>query len=353
MPIDERDTMFARMGLSEGSEPFRNYYKNHPEKRKRDDPIRALPCLGSNETPTYDRIGSPVTDALFRMLADLRSLSEGETRPVPAEADPDLLSRWVKGLAVYLGADDVGLAAMNPEMYYSHRGRHESSHGQPVDENFPRAVAIISAMDPQMIHKGPLAPEMTESARGYLKSGVTAIAVAYAIREMGYGARAHMDGNYLVVASRVAVAAGLGVFGRSGLVIHRRFGPCARISVVTTDMPVTPDSIDPAGDSVRSFCEICGRCSRLCPGRAIPSVNAAGEAPNPWPLDEEKCYETWRRMGTDCGVCISACPFTAGMDWDELERAQGNRGALEAILLRYGGAGSPRQFDAEPPEWWR
>lgn len=353
MPVDERDIMFARMALSEGSESFRNYYEDHPEKKEVDDSIRALPDLGSSETPTYDRNGSPVTEGLFRMLADLRPLAEGEPLSAPAGSDPSLLSRWVKGLALYLGSDDVGIAAMGPELYYSHRGRHESFHGRPVEENFPRAIAIISAMDPKMIHKAPLAPEMTESARGYLKSAVAAIAVAYAIREMGYGARAHIDGNYLVVASRVAVAAGLGVFGRNGLVIHRRFGPCARISVVTTDMPIIPDSVDPAGDAVRSFCELCGRCSAFCPGRAIPSGTALKGELNPWPLNHERCYETWRRMGTDCGVCISACPFTAGLDWEELENSQGRGEALDAILLRCRGKGPQRPFDAAPPDWWR
>ncbi len=353
MPEDERDTMFARMALDQGSETFRRYYEIHPENKEVDDHIRLLPNLGSNETPTFDRIGSPVADALFRMLADLRPLAEGEPKSVPVESDPRLLSRWVKGLALYLGANDVGIAAMEPELYYSHRGRQEISHGQPVDENFPRAVAIISAMDARMIHKGPKAPVMMESASGYLKSGVTAIAVAYAIREMGYRARAHMDGNYLVVASRVAVAAGLGAFGRSGLVIHRRFGPCARISVVTTDMPMVPDSIDPAGNAVRSFCELCGRCSAFCPGGAIPSGTALGGAPSPWPLNAEKCYETWRRIGTDCGICISSCPFTAGLDWKELEDSQGREEALEEILLRCGGKGSPRPFDPAPPGWWR
>lgn len=345
--------MFARMALNEGSETFRHYYESHPEKKEGDDFIRSLPDLGSSETPTYDRTGSPVTDALFRMLADLRPMAEGEKNDVPAESDADRLSRWIKGLAVYLGADDAGIAAMGPGLYYSHRGRHESFHGRPVEEDYPRAVALISAMDPQMIHKGPLAPEMTESARAYLKSGVAAIAVAYAIREMGYNARAHMDGNYLVVASRVAVAAGLGVFGRSGLLIHRKFGPCARISVVTTDMPIIPDPVDPAEEAVRSFCAICSRCAALCPGRAIPSMTIPGDVSNPWPLNSEKCYQAWRRMGTDCGVCISACPFTGGLDWEELEEAQGRREALERILMRCGGKRSPRPFDPNPPEWWR
>lgn len=352
MPVDERDTMFSRMSLFPGSRNYVDYYSRNPGKKDTDDHLRSLPRLGANESPTFDHMGSPVTDSLFRFLSDLRPLAEGCPSSSIHESDPARLTRWAKGLALYLGADDAGAAAMKPEFWYTHRGRQEDTYGEPVEGDHPFAISIISAMDPGMIHKGPLAPEMTESARGYLKSGVAAIALAYAIREMGYRARAHTDGNCLAVASWVAVEAGLGVFGRSGLLIHRRFGPCARISVVTTDMPVIPNHSDPVAEAVRSFCEICGRCADLCPGRAIPSGAVPFRVQNPWLLNPEKCYETWHRMGTDCGVCISACPFTGGMDWDELEKAHGCREELEAILQRHGGKNCPRPFDFLPPEWW-
>ena len=41
------------------------------------------------------------------------------------------------------------------------------------------------------------------------------------------------------------------------------------------------------------------------------------------------------------------------MDWDDLEKAQGCREELEAILQRYGEKNYPRSFDVTPPEWWR
>ncbi|HDQ93471.1 MAG TPA: hypothetical protein ENN89_05040 [Synergistetes bacterium] len=353
MVIDERDTIFSRMALPEGSNIFDEYYSINPDKRDTDNVLRSLPALGSPESPTWDPMGSALTDSIFSLLSDMRPLSEGEPSRDPVETDPERLNRWVLGAASYLGADDAGIAAINPDLWYSHRGRREESWGSPVKEDHPYAVAIISAMDPSMIHKGPLAPVMAESARGYLRSGVTAIALACGIREMGYNARAHTDGNYLVVAPRVAFEAGLGVFGRSGLLIHRRFGPCARISVVTTDMPLLPGHPDPSADAVKNFCSLCGRCSKHCPGRAIPEGTPDLDKSVPWPLDAEKCYGAWRKMGTDCGVCISTCPFTAGLDWDELEEAKDDAPRLESILEMSGGKGSPRLFDPDPPQWWR
>jgi len=349
LSIDERDTLFARMAWPEGSAAREDYYARHPEKKERDDALRGLPELGSPESPTYDPLGSPVTDALFSLLGDLRPLSEGPALGEPAETDPAKLTRWALGLVSFLGADDAGIAAMGPALYYSHRGRHEAFYGTPVNENFPFALVISVAMDPAMIHKGPRAAEMAESARGYLRCGVAAIAAAQCIRQMGYRARAHTDGNYLVAASRVAAEAGLGVFGRSGLLLHRRFGPCHRLSVVTTDMPLIPGSPDPSGPLVKTFCEACARCARDCPALAIPSGPAAGG----WPLDREGCYETWRRVGTDCGICISTCPFTTRPDWNELEETGGDTEKLQSLLGRWGGSDTPRPADPEPPLWWR
>ena len=353
MRIDERDTLFARMAWPEGSPAREDYYARHPERRERDEAIRALPSLGSPESLAYDPMGSPVTDALFSLLDDLRPLSEGTPLGEPAETDPAKLTRWALGLAHFLGADDAGIAAMAPEIYYSHRGRHEAFYGTPVTENFPFALVISVAMDPAMIHKGPRAAEMAESARGYLRGAVAAIAAAAAIRRMGYHARAHTDGNYLVSASRAALAAGLGVFGRSGLLLHRRFGPCHRLAVVTTDMPLLPGTPDPGGALARAFCEVCGRCAHDCPALAIPSGPAATSTGNPWPLDRENCYETWRSVGTDCGICISTCPFTMRPDWSELEKTGGDPDKLQTLLDRWGGPDAARPADPEPPHWWR
>ena len=32
-----------------------------------------------------------------------------------------------------------------------------------------------------------------------------------------------------------------------------------------------------------------------------------------WQIKGEKCYEVWKRIGTDCGVCMKVCPFSNPM----------------------------------------
>jgi len=92
-----------------------------------------------------------------------------------------------------------------------------------------------------MVNSGPLAPIIMESSQKYLDSGSIAVQLAAFIRNLGYPALAHIDGNYQVVCPLVARDAGLGDIGRMGLLMTPKLGPRVRIGVVTTDLPLLVD----------------------------------------------------------------------------------------------------------------
>jgi reductive dehalogenase len=149
-----------------------------------------------------------------------------------------------------------------------------------------------------------------ESARQYLRSGAMAVQVAQYIRNLGYEARAHIDGNYRVVCPLVARDAGLGEIGRMGLLMTPELGPRVRIAVVTTDLPLATDErrFDP---TMIDFCVHCRKCAEACPSDAIPfddrvDVNGVKR----WQIDSEACFTLWCRIGTDCGRCVSVCPYS-------------------------------------------
>ena len=52
--IDERDVMFSRMVLEEGSERFEYYYRNHPDKKTLDDKFREKAGLLSKNAKHYE-----------------------------------------------------------------------------------------------------------------------------------------------------------------------------------------------------------------------------------------------------------------------------------------------------------
>ncbi|MFC1909442.1 4Fe-4S double cluster binding domain-containing protein [Chloroflexota bacterium] len=73
----------------------------------------------------------------------------------------------------------------------------------------------------------------------------------------------------------------------------------------------------PIDFGVTEFCDQCGKCARTCPGGAIPFGERSFEPVNDasyrgvlqWPMDHKKCHEYSAEVGTNCGICLNACPF--------------------------------------------
>jgi ferredoxin len=161
-----------------------------------------------------------------------------------------------------------------------------------------------------MMQAAPQGSSVMESSEQYLRSGVLALKLAAYIREMGYEATAHIDGNYEVICPLVAVDAGLGVIGRMGLLMTPRLGPRVRISVVTTTMPVIHSSSRPDRSALH-FCNLCKKCAVSCPVAAIPTgPQIKVENTSRWQISSEKCYHYWTIAGTDCGRCMAVCPYS-------------------------------------------
>lgn len=34
-----------------------------------------------------------------------------------------------------------------------------------------------------------------------------------------------------------------------------------------------------------------------------------------WQVDHRRCYEFWKGVGTNCGLCLVRCPFNKGSHW--------------------------------------
>lgn len=313
MRVDERDVVFSRMARRPGSPEYEEYYARHPEREEFDRMVRSLPPLGSERTPTFDPETTPVVDGIFTLLAGFHPLADGPAAAEKMPGDPESHARWLKKLALDAGASGAGIAALDPDHYYSHRGRKDEHYGSPVTDFLPRALVLAVPMKPELLRQAPKAPEMTATVLGYLEAAKAALAAAFSIRRAGYRARAHIDGLYLMPLRRLAREAGLGAVGRHGLIITRNHGPGVRLAAVDTDMPLSLDRPDSEEGQVIEFCRQCGLCAKKC--AAIPEN---------WPgglTDADICHKTWRRLGTDCGRCLAACPLTGReTDWSSLAR---------------------------------
>ncbi len=346
---DERDTMFARMAWPIDSEAYRDYYSKNPSKKDEDDELRSMPPICGEGTATYDPVNSPIADAVFSFLSDIRHLSEGEAASSKVEVDSKIMTKRIKGLAAHYGALSCGIIAMKPEYYYSHRGRWAENYGDEINETMPYGIIFTIEMDRDMINRGPQLAEVIETSHGYVKGAIIGMVLSYYIRRLGYEARNHMDANYLMGVKRVAELAGLGQIGRSGLLITPENGSCVRIGAVTTTLPLEIDQ--PQDWGIKEFCQVCNRCARNCPAQAIArGAGLDGDYPG-WDFNQTACYRIWRSVGTDCGICISSCPFVNGLDVKDVASA-GGKEQLAQLLKQYEeNHGVGRKYITKPPEW--
>ena len=313
--FDERDVIFARANLIPGNHEFESYYNMRPENRVIDDRFRALPGLLSPEASKADPLFFASAKASFALTKAMREEAEGPVAEVREELSEIQSTYMVKRLASFFGAVTVGITELHPYHIYSHIGRGTGEYGAQITLDHRYAIAFTVEMDHGIIAQAPEAPVVMESARKYVQMGVIGLKLGYLIRSLGYPARAHIDGNYRVIVPLVARDAGLGEIGRMGILMTPHLGPRVRLGVVTTDLPLISDARSD-DTSVLDFCRICVKCAENCPSRAIPTGDRAEvEGALRWRIDADQCFRYWNTIGTDCGICMSVCPYSHPDNW--------------------------------------
>ncbi len=348
--FDERDIVFARMNYKDGSEIYKDFYSKNPQLKEIDDTLRSMPDICGEGTVMYNKTNSPMVDAAFKYLCDIRDLCEGEVSTRTIDVDPYDMTSRIKGLAKLYNANLVGVTEMKDYHYYSHRGRRLENYGDKIMDKHKYGIVFSVPMNKEMIMRAPKLSESIAVTKGYVEAATVGMVLSYYIRELGYDARNHMDGNYLIVAPLVARDAGLGEFGRNGLLITKENGPCVRLGVVTTDIPLIVDELEEFG--VKELCNDCGRCAKTCPGKAI-SKNEIEEIDGilRWKINAEECFRRWRSLGTDCGICIANCPFTYSISKEQLSEIKSSHEARQKILKDFNEKYGIRPIIREDADW--
>lgn len=351
---DERDIVFARARLKPGSAGFESYYQMHPEKLKIDNRTRAKAGLLSPDARLSNPYLFASPEASFFLTEALSEAVDGPLAQERLELPKDKMTTYLKNLAGYYGALDVGITELKPYHVYSHIGRGMGTYGAPIPVEYRYAIALSVEMNFEMMGTSPQAQTVMESAKQYVESARVAVQLAAAIRALGYPARAHIDGNYRVIAPLVARDAGLGEIGRMGLLMTPRHGPRVRLGVVTTDAELIPNGRAP-DPSVIDFCNICTKCAECCPSKSISfDERAIINGALRWRINPETCFHYWNVIGTDCGRCMAVCPYSHPASfshnlvrWGNSKSGAFRRGANRMDDLLYGAHPTARNA----PEW--
>ncbi len=188
-----------------------------------------------------------------------------------------------------------------------------TSRPNDITDDLTHVIVTVQPMDQALIDTVPSALSGAATGLGYSHDALVVLALAQFIRNLGYNAVASMNDSSLAIP--MAIQAGLGEYGRNGLLINPRHGPAIRLGKVFTDMPLQTDS--PVSFGVREFCQQCRRCSSGCPVNAVDAGEPSTQIHNisnikgvsKWTVDGEKCFAYWAKQNTDCAICIRVCPF--------------------------------------------
>ena len=313
--VDEREIMFARARLEPGSKAYTEYYASHPQHKVEDEKTRSKPGLLSPKSKFANPYHFASTEASFFMTHALRDAVDGQVAAERVSLSPQEMTDYVKNLALYYGALDVGVTKLEPYHVYSHIGRGTGTYGEPISLSHTFAIAFTVEMDFEMTRTAPRSPLTMESGKEYVEAARVAVQLAAALRKMGYPARAHIDGNYRVIAPLVARDAGLGEIGRMTILMTPRQGPRVRVGVVTAELELIPHEYEP-NSAIIDFCNICQKCADICPSRSIPfDEREEVDGVLRWKLNPDTCFRYWSVAGTDCGRCMSVCPFSHPNNW--------------------------------------
>ena len=308
--VDERDIIFARFEYEEGTNIYEEYYSRRPEYKKIDDEIRKIPDILSPPHLEKNPLLSALASAEFDFLEHQITQVSGKENREKSQLSPSENTRIIKEIIKYLGSGLCGISSLDQAYVYSHVGRGPEQYGEEINLEHKYAIAFALEMDLGMVAAAPKEPVIVETGKKYVEAAKISVIVADFIRRLGYPARAHIAGsNYQAMLPPLAWLAGLGELGRLGILITSKYGPRARLGLITTDLPLVVDKSKKFG--IQNFCQKCQKCARHCPAQAIPYGEKTEEnGVMKWVLNREECYRFWRKAGTDCAVCIYVCPYS-------------------------------------------
>ena len=317
--FDQRRTVFARKDLDSGASYYgKGMYDKIEEviggKRRgysKTDFARALAGW-----TVYDYFHGAFS---WEKLDEANNVMEKPAfEDVEALKDKRRATREVKRTARLYGASLVGITGVDSKWVYS-RGREGEEIELP--DGYDYCIVMALKMDYEAIQESPNFLAAAASSTGYSSMAYTVSCTAEFLRTLGYGAIPM--GNDTALSIPLAIDAGLGELGRSGLLITREYGSCVRLCKIFTDLPLLED--EPADLGIDDFCRGCRKCVEACEAGAIdetrePSYSRASPSNNKgilrWPVNHDLCYSFWIENGGDCSNCIAACPFTKGVVFD-------------------------------------
>jgi epoxyqueuosine reductase len=239
--------------------------------------------------PRIQRAIRAVDDTWTEDAADAGDL------PAAEGAASEELTREVKEFAAEIGLSAVGIAAYDPKMMFEEFSDRRDGDRVIVcilEQNF-EATQTIPSQRADRATWSCIAEVSEFSAR-----------IAGMLQERGYRAHANeIDGEGVSIA--YAVQAGLGQLGLNGQLLTPASGSRCRITMVTTDAPLSFD--EPVDYGIPEICDRCRACVRRCPSKALTSKRLMHRGVEKGKVNTARCMPVLE-AANNCAICMKVCP---------------------------------------------
>jgi epoxyqueuosine reductase len=284
--VAQRDNVFARSFLGEyGDEIKREFLRM---------------------TVRYP-IGASLVDLQNHINRYAKRKNKVAPKKAPIPTDPRVLSRHLKSLGHFLGADIVGIGHLPQSAVYSH-----DMAGNPVNAPFKYAVALVCRKSEATLCASNGWEEIVDPAsfQAYQRIAMQSEVMANYIRRLGYEAEATNMNNYVTLMPEIALACGIGEVSRMGIVLNPFLGANFKVAAVLTNLELEVDGYVDFG--LQDYCADCTICAEQCPAHAITrGPQTLHNGYYTWKLNDKACndFDVLNKEGCVCGRCTKVCPW--------------------------------------------
>jgi NAD-dependent dihydropyrimidine dehydrogenase PreA subunit len=284
--VDARDSVFGKSFLGEFGEEIQREFMRM--------------------TVRYP-VGGALTDLQHHINTYKAAENPVAAKKAPIPDDPRVLSRHIKCLGHFLGADIVGIGRLPQSAVYTH-----DMMGNSIEAPFKYAVCLMCRKHVPTLSASNGWEEIVDPAsfQAYQRLALQTEVMANYIRRLGHEAEATNAYTYLTLMPEIVLACGLGEVSRMGIILNPFLGTNCKTAAVLTNLELEADGYIDFG--LQKYCEECADCADQCPSRAITrGKQTLHNGYYTWKLNARACndFDVLNKEGCVCGRCTSVCPW--------------------------------------------
>lgn len=267
----------------------------------------------------------------------------------PLPDDPRILTRHIKSLGYFLGADMIGICALPKSAVFA----------EETDCDYKYAVVLLNAKKAHITRQSYGREWIDDpcSFQSYQRCACQAQVMTAYLRQLGWRADSSIVDKYPTLMPQLVIEAGLGEESRIGIALNPFVGASFKVSAVLTDLPLECDK--PIDFGLQEYCSNCKICAEQCPTQAISYVEKVEyNGYMRWKHDGVRCATgvITNTVGNICQRCTKICPWNRRDSGPEIFKGwDGNIQTLHDDVNRQAALRRKNGF-VEPEEhlekWW-